>query len=359
MVKEIYASGDFSVGSLAWADSISLPVPHVRIIMKTFGTTPNERKALYEAVGLSEAELNDPDYVMPLRFIIPLIHNLEKRAGPEWFLNVPTLWSVDMHSEIGMAMRVASSFANAIDVLTEFSQVRWTMRTIVANRSSMGLVLTIEPMISFPADLWRTILLLTALNFQTVARAIVQDDVQAISYHFPGDPPSFDGRVRSMIDGSVNWQHDRATITIPEQLLSAVPPLSSSASFAILISALREQLAATQRPHFIAPKVRHALATVTRGQADAAEIGIRIGLSRRTLERRLAAEGTSFRALLEESLKARLASLLSDPNLPTAEITERLGYTDESSMQRACRRWFGQSYSAMRKAYATGQSLPT
>lgn len=349
MVKKSNLSEDLIEDSLAWTDSISLPVSHIRAIMRTFGPAPEVVGERFAAAGVSDEEWNDPDYMMPLRLAVQMIYSFEQRIGSDWYLTLPILWSVDLHSETGMAMRFARSFASAIDVATEFSHLRWSMRRLISSRSPAGIVLTIMPTVSFPADIWRAILLLTSLNFQTVARAILVEGAQTISYRLPGDPPAFADRVASMLDGPVEWGHDRATIFIPDALLSIVPPMTNGRSFALMLEALREQLVATSQTDVFAPRVRQALASVTRGQLDAAEIGTRIGVSRRTLERRLATEGTSFRALSEDSLKARLISLLSDPNLPTAVIAERLGYQDASSLQRACRRWFGQPLLAMRK----------
>jgi len=65
----------------------------------------------------------------------------------------------------------------------------------------------------------------------------------------------------------------------------------------------------------------------------------RLGLSERTLLRRLASEGHSFQQL-NEQIKQRLAErLLSDSRLDLTSIAQRLGYAEAASFSRAFSRW--------------------
>lgn len=68
-----------------------------------------------------------------------------------------------------------------------------------------------------------------------------------------------------------------------------------------------------------------------------------MGMSPRTLSRKLAAEGTSFFRLLEELRKSLSKSYLRDSNLVLAEIAFLLGYSGLSSFNDAFKRWTGHS----------------
>jgi AraC-like DNA-binding protein len=72
-------------------------------------------------------------------------------------------------------------------------------------------------------------------------------------------------------------------------------------------------------------------------------------VSERTLKRRLKAEGTSFRALSADSRRAMAETLLSDDRLSTADIAEKLGFSDLSSFSQAFKRWVGVAPSVYRK----------
>jgi AraC-like DNA-binding protein len=64
----------------------------------------------------------------------------------------------------------------------------------------------------------------------------------------------------------------------------------------------------------------------------------RIGHSTRSLQRHLAAHGTTFRHLLDEVRRERLLELERE-GLAIEAIAERLGYRDVAALRRAQRRW--------------------
>jgi AraC-like DNA-binding protein len=66
----------------------------------------------------------------------------------------------------------------------------------------------------------------------------------------------------------------------------------------------------------------------------------------RTLRRRLAEEGTSFRALLNEARSAVAVDLLRNVGLTVEEVSTRLGYTEVSTFSHAFKRWYGVAPSA-------------
>jgi AraC-like DNA-binding protein len=86
----------------------------------------------------------------------------------------------------------------------------------------------------------------------------------------------------------------------------------------------------------IAPLLPH-------GKARADEIARRLGMSPRTLARRLAAEGLTFAGVLNE-LRADLARrYLQDQDLTISEIAWLLGYREGSAFTHAFKRWTGQT----------------
>jgi len=79
------------------------------------------------------------------------------------------------------------------------------------------------------------------------------------------------------------------------------------------------------------------------GGAAAGEVAAALGLSERTLHRRLRAEGTSFREVLEAFREAEAERLLGAGRVPLGEVALRLGFSDQTAWNRAFRRWKGRS----------------
>jgi AraC-like DNA-binding protein len=71
------------------------------------------------------------------------------------------------------------------------------------------------------------------------------------------------------------------------------------------------------------------------------EVAAELDMHPRTLRRQLAAEGTSFRALVNETRSALAVDLLCNVGLTVEQVSKRLGYTDPSTFSHAFKRWYG------------------
>lgn len=78
-----------------------------------------------------------------------------------------------------------------------------------------------------------------------------------------------------------------------------------------------------------------------RGELDLAGIAADLGLSGRTLQRELAARGSSFGALLAACRHERAKVLLADGAMTLDDIAHDLGYADASAFSRAFKGWTG------------------
>ena len=89
-------------------------------------------------------------------------------------------------------------------------------------------------------------------------------------------------------------------------------------------------------------KARQALMELLpSGAPSKAQVARRLATSPRSLQRLLAAEGTSFSELLADARLALARSYLDEGRLPVTEIAFVLGFADTSAFSRAFRRWTG------------------
>jgi AraC-like DNA-binding protein len=105
----------------------------------------------------------------------------------------------------------------------------------------------------------------------------------------------------------------------------------------------------------IASQLRRTLPSLVTSHSDSlAAAAKRVGLATRTLNRRLAAEGTSYLQLREEARYTIARQLLTGTWMPANQVADRLGYANSSAFTRAFRKWSGKAPAAWRASKARG-----
>lgn len=90
------------------------------------------------------------------------------------------------------------------------------------------------------------------------------------------------------------------------------------------------------------------------GRPEVAHVARDLGMSERTLQRRITDGATTFRALLADARRELSEQLLADPTIQIDEVTCLLGYQDTTSFYRAFKEWAGISPGEWRAAIAAG-----
>ncbi|MBN0509409.1 HTH-type transcriptional regulator VqsM, partial [Pseudomonas aeruginosa] len=71
-------------------------------------------------------------------------------------------------------------------------------------------------------------------------------------------------------------------------------------------------------------------------------------MNERTVRRRLADEGCTYRQIVDKARKERAIALLLNSSIPVDRISDILGYSETASFRHAFRRWTGQSTTEFR-----------
>ncbi len=139
-----------------------------------------------------------------------------------------------------------------------------------------------------------------------------------------------------------------------ERLDDPIDP-DASAQLRILrahLELVRQKLERQEEPAELRRIREAATRNAAQREYSAASLARRVGMSLRTLQRRVGELGTSVQALIDDVRAATARQLLSDPELSLFEVAFALGYTTESAFRRAFRRWTGQSPAHYRRSLA-------
>ena len=113
----------------------------------------------------------------------------------------------------------------------------------------------------------------------------------------------------------------------PELLQMLTPALSSA------VAEIEAQASISEQVKVVLKRV------MASGRPNVASVARELGLSERTLQRRITMEGKTFRTLLSEARRELGHQLLSDPSIAVEEAAYLLGYQDTNSFYRVFREW--------------------
>jgi AraC-like DNA-binding protein len=144
------------------------------------------------------------------------------------------------------------------------------------------------------------------------------------------------------------YQPHSALVLDPASLTA--PVVNADARLLELLRRYADDLLArrARKDDLVARAERWILENLHTGDVGARRLARSLGMSDRTLTRRLAADGLTPAGLVEE-LRQQLANkYLAERALPLGRITYLLGYSDLSAFTRAFRRWTGRTPSKWR-----------
>jgi AraC-like DNA-binding protein len=119
--------------------------------------------------------------------------------------------------------------------------------------------------------------------------------------------------------------------------------LHASPALQTLVHAQAEQhLRRLSRPRDLIDRLRMYLLSLPAARVpDMPIVARELGLSVRTLRRRLTQAGRSYRALTEEMRGERACMMLRNPDFTLQDVADALGFADSATFHRAFRRWTG------------------
>ncbi len=140
---------------------------------------------------------------------------------------------------------------------------------------------------------------------------------------------------------SVRFSHE----DLSAPLLNADPTLQ-----ALLDRHAADLLAALPKVSSFSEQVRSVIAKeLVSGNPSLESIADKLGMSSRSISRRLFDEGTSHRALLDDVRQELAGRYLSEQNLAVGEVAFLLGFSEPSAFHRAFKRWYGVTPAAYRQ----------
>lgn len=183
----------------------------------------------------------------------------------------------------------------------------------------------------------------TLASALTIMREVAPGSVRPVEVRLRHPAPRHTRAHAAWYGGPVTWGSDRDGLLLASELIDRPNRLGDAGLSAYLDAQLDAALARV-RPERdgLADAVRRAIErSLSDGVPALPAIAAAMGRSERGLQRALAAEGLSFRALVDAVRRDLAEGLLVNSDYALAEIAFVAGFSEQSALTRAFRRWHG------------------
>jgi AraC-like DNA-binding protein len=296
-----------------------------------------------ECTGLTEEDLRDPAATVTAKQELTIIANLLRALGdpPGIGLEAGTRYHLTTYGIWGFALISSPTWRSAIDVGLRYIDLTFAFCRIQGRERGQDMDLVLDTP-DIPAGLQRFVVERDSAAIQTIQQEVFAAPIpiKHVSYVFP--PPAAGARRYTEIFGvAPAFQAPENAVGIDAAVLDLPLPQADEHTTAIAQAQCNELLERRHARTGLAGQIRDLLAARAADPPGLDQVAALLNMSDRTLRRRLAAEGVTFRGLLDEIREQLAEELLLTGGLSVAEAAERLGYLEVSSFSQAFRRWKG------------------
>jgi AraC-like DNA-binding protein len=310
------------------------------------------RSVLIRDMGLTEAQLADPDRRIPAAALPRFWRVVEARIDEPLFgLLSGSRVRLREFGLVGYTMTFSDSLRDGLERLARYEKIVSETLSVSLEDDPAGawIRMDVQPEVQafrLAADSRLAILV-------SACREMVGPSLAPLSVRFPYRKPADVREYERFFRCPLEHEAPATSFLLREEDLRRAVGQSDPILISYLDRLAQETLDSLRATEGLEDHVRRAIwPRLASGVPALAEVAKDLGMSARTLQRRLRGAGTSFVSLVDKFRSEMAPALLRDGRMAVSEVAFLLGYADPSSFQRAFRRWKGISPSAYRMAQA-------
>lgn len=324
---------------------------YVRVLCATLRAEGADLDMVLARAGITWAELERSEDMLPLRVVRSIILGAQRVAArPTLALEVGAQMQLASHGAIGYCLAASANLRQALEVLVRFMPFRSRAVRPTLHVAADGAWVVFEPCIAL-GNVRAFVLDCVAASFSSMIAAVSGLRPRDTVLDVPWAPPAW-RRAYDAIAGTTRFGTERMAFWMPNSLLDAPCPTGAPGVFASAWRECEAQERIEMARYTLTARVEALLRQSASPSVTLTTLAASLGLSPRTLNRRLKNEGTSFHAVLQRVRRQQALRDLRHTDATVAHIATNLGYRDSSNFSRTFRRWFNATPAAMRAGLA-------
>lgn len=323
------------------------------------GMADREIRTILRLSGLPARAAADPDFpvsvdreLTALSFMLRRVAESQRTAA-QFAIETFSAVGINHYGILGLAMQHAPTVLDGLKVMLAYPELCWGHSRIAAAAADGVLTLTFDMDGPTPdgvdaASLREYCVTTDLVSVEHLLGDLIERSIRPLAISLPFADPGAHFRAADWLDCAVAFDSPAAEIRYPAHIAQAVP------------------VHAGELPFRRYDKIARAFSSLLADREDVAEQCLRLlwahtpapsreqladmlGVSTRTLARRLKSAETSYAELLRRVQSERARNYLGHSDAPIAEIADRMGYSDPAAFTRAFQSWTGETPARWRR----------
>ena len=303
-----------------------------------------EASRLYEAVGFDADPLRDADSRIPFAQLVELYEQAALLTGDENFgLHVGEAIEPKVFDALGYIALNSPTLRDAFERVARYHSIWTDGAAFELKRGEINSAIQYryldQSLMEHRQDSEMTLATVVA-----VCRSVVDPKWTPLAVEFQHEKPAGTSAHQRIFQCDIKFAErdnklvfDSATLNQP--IAKADPELS-----AVLSRHAEQLLSLHPNRESLVDQVKSLIISEFHGGDPSLEgSAAQLGLTARTLQRKLRDQGTSYHELLDQLRQETALRYMQNPKMSICEVAYLLGFSEPSSFHRAFRRWTGKT----------------
>lgn len=316
------------------------PGTYIAILTRLLNDRGVDTDSLLACHQLERAQLLDPQYQLSIGRALEIIHHcIQLYPSPELAFEFGQRIHMASHGDVGVASLASDTLSGSLDVMVEFTQSRLPFLKIEKQVNQHSVTVRMHELLDFESLRQFNMECYLASTFTTCRSIGLAEQVKnwcvTLSYDRPANAEYYEKYLSAHCEFNAAFND----VIFDRSLLDHPMPMRSASLCRLAISRLPTTAGLDSQSETEA--VREMIGAQLQDGISLADSAESLHMSSRTLMRKLSAQGTSFKQLLEHVRNKRACHLLQHTHIQADAIASRLGYSEPANFTRAFKKWQG------------------
>lgn len=323
-------------------ETANIPSTYARMIGRELGLNIRELPQLLQFTQLNTEQLLQDETLLTARQLVQILQNsVALSEHSDFGLRLGKRLTPTTHGAMGFLVNSSPNLLMALKAFKEFipTRISFARLSLEYTQDSVNIALHFD--IQLSEQVHRILAETCAVILYECAEFIVGRAIDEAKIFFAHSEPDYSQNYADYLSGSYFFSSDEIKVEFPLSLCNIPNASANQDSYMLAMrqcESMLQQLKAAPQSYIY--DIQKMMLSSSLHELNEEQIAAALFMSKRTLARKLAQDGTSFREIRDSILSRQASSYLLESDLSVDAIATLLNYHDSANFRRAFKRWF-------------------